>query len=115
MELRRNRDQRSGVYHFDQAQRKSEKRQRDKPRRNSFTPDMVQYVEARIKDDLSPEQVTGEAKLQGIACVSHETIYQYIWANKQRGGKLHEHLRNRGRRYRQRGSVKDARESFAIG
>jgi len=108
-EIRRNMDQRSKVYHFDLAQRKSEERQRDKPRRHSFTPEILLYVEARIKDDLSPEQVVGEACLQGIACVSHETIYQHIWADKKQGGELHKHLRNRGRRYRKRGSKKDAR------
>jgi len=41
--------------------------------------------------------------------VSHERIYPYIWEDKRNKGNLHLHLRNKGRRYRKRGSAKDSR------
>jgi IS30 family transposase len=108
-EIRRNRDQRSQVYHFELAQRKSENRQRDKPRQRRFTPAIQLYVEQGISSDLSPEQIAGVAKLTGVACVSHETIYQHVWADKRKKGTLYLHLRNKGRRYRKRGASKDTR------
>ena len=47
-----------------------------------------------------------------MACVSHERIYQYVWADKRNGGDLHTHLRRRGRRYRKRGAAKDYQGSI---
>ncbi len=41
--------------------------------------------------------------------VSHQIIYQHLWRDKGKGGSLHKHLRNQGRRYRKRGSSKDNR------
>ena len=51
----------------------------------------------------------GRCKLEGKPYVSHETIYQYVWADKRHKGKLYEHLRHRGRKYRRRGAAKDSR------
>lgn len=41
--------------------------------------------------------------------VSIECIYQFIWDNKKRGGKLYKHLRTKGKKYRKRGASKDSR------
>ena len=62
-----------------------------------------------LKEDYSPEQIAGYCKKENIECVSHERIYQHIWANKKDGGNLHEHLRRQGRKYRKRGNKKDTR------
>jgi len=35
-------------------------------------------------------------------CVSHETVYKYIWANKQAGGSLYKELRHNGKKYNKR-------------
>ena len=35
--------------------------------------------------------------MNGIDCVSHETIYQMIWRDKKCGGKMYTHLRRKGR------------------
>jgi IS30 family transposase len=40
-------------------------------------------------------------KLEGI-CVSHETIYKYVKADRLAGGSLYEHLRHGGRKYKKR-------------
>lgn len=108
-EINRNSDKRNGLYDCSLAHRKSQKRKDGKQRRNGLTPEVLANIEVRLKDDLSPEQIVGEAKIKGIACVSHETIYKYVWRDKKQGGQLHTHLRRQGRRYRKRGNSKDNR------
>lgn len=108
-ELRRNSDQRNGVYKHELAQRKYELRQKNKPKCRRFSTEVQLYVDEYIKLEFSPEQVAGRAKKEGVVCVSPERIYQYIWANKKDGGDLHTHLRHQGRKYRKRGASKDSR------
>ena len=108
-ELRRNCDGRSGRYDADLAQRKCERRQKGKPHRVRFTEEVRLRVEAMLREDYSPEQVVGRCKLEGLECVSVETIYQHVWGDKRRGGDLHTHLRRKGRKYRKRGAKKDSR------
>lgn len=108
-EINRNKDERSGEYRHDLAQRKYEKRQKEKPKKIYFTAKVRENVEALLKEDYSPEQIVGTLKKQGKETVSVERIYQHIWADKKRKGTLYLHLRNRGRRYRKRGNLKDNR------
>ena len=107
-ELKRNRDKR-GPYKADQGQRICLTRKRKKPRRITFTDEMKARVAALIKRKFSPEQIVGRSRLEGIPCVSHETIYRWIWRTKKRGSSLYKHLRNRGRRYQKRGGDKSSR------
>ncbi len=44
--------------------------------------------------DWSPEQIAGRLKLEQQPTVSHECIYLYVYADKRRGGTLHQHLRS---------------------
>ena len=53
-----------------------------------------QQVERLLRQDWSPEQITGRLKLEQQPTVSHECIYLYIYAEKRRGGTLHRHLRS---------------------
>lgn len=108
-ELHRNCDKRSGNYAADLATRKTLKRHREKPKHRGFTQAIKHQVDSLLIEDYSPEQIAGWCKSEGIEMVSHERIYQYVWKDKQRGGKLHEHLRRKGRRYRKRGNLKDTR------
>ena len=108
-ELKRNSDLRSGEYRSDLAQRKYEQRQDYKSKPRKITEGMLVDIKSLIKNDYSPEQVVGKLKKEGKDYVSHETIYQLIWADKKQKGKLHEHLRRKGRKYRKRGSSKDLR------
>jgi IS30 family transposase len=68
-------------------------------------------VVARLCCRYSPEQISGDLARWGIARISHERIYQYIWADKRKNGNLWTFLRGRlrrGRRYRvnrQRGQI----------
>lgn len=108
-ELRRNKDERNGSYKSILAQKKCDTRHKNKPKKITFDAPMEEYVDSLIRKDLSPVQIEGRSKLDGINCVSHERIYQHIWQEKKNGGDLHLHLRNGKKRYRKRGSKKDKR------
>jgi len=112
-ELERNCDARNGNYNAGLAQRKYSLRMVEKAKHTRFTPDVKAYVISQLKWEYSPEQISGLAKREKRFCVSHETIYQYIWEDKKKGGDLHKHLRRKGRRYRKRGSAKDSRGIIA--
>ena len=70
---------------------------------------MKRHVDYWIEQDYSPEQIAGRAKHEGVNCVSHERIYQYIWQDKKDCGLLFKHLRRKGCKYRKRGAAKDSR------
>lgn len=108
-EMKRNSNQRTGEYQHELAERKAQERQTSKAKRNDYTTDIQAHVEQELAKKHSPEQIAGEAKLLGINCVSHETIYRKVWIDKQQGGILYEDLRNRSKRYRKRGAAKDNR------
>ena len=108
-EIKRNKDKRNGVYKPELAQKKYEFRQKEKPKKIYFTEDIKNYVENKLSEDYSPEQIFGRAKKDGVNCVSVERIYQHIWADKRQGGELYIHLRRRNKRYRKRGNLKDSR------
>lgn len=108
-EMHRNSDQRNGLYRYDLAERKAHDRQKNKRKRCDYTPAIQAHVERGLAKKYSPEQIVGEAQKLRIDCVSIETIYLKIWADKKKGGSLYEHLRNQSKRYRKRGSAKDLR------
>jgi len=64
-------------------------------------------VEKTLREDWSPEQVSGKLKASGIS-VSHERIYQYVYADKRVGGTLWTHLRH-PKKYRKRAGGRDRR------
>ena len=51
------------------------------------------FVEERLSELWSPEQICGRLKERGLPSVSHEAIYQRIYADKRNGGTLHRTLR----------------------
>jgi IS30 family transposase len=97
------------LYSAELAQRKYDARQKGKEKACHFTPEIQMYVEEKLSKKLSPEQIVGVAKREGVSCVSHERIYQHVWRDKKKGGKLHKHLRTGGKKYRKRGALKDKR------
>lgn len=108
-EIQRNCDQRSGKYKAKLAQSKYEARMDEKPKKTRITKEVESYVKLNLERKFSPEQIYNKAKLDGIDCVSHETIYKYIWKDKKNGGFLYNELRNQGKKYRKRGGKKDKR------
>ncbi len=112
-EKKRNSDQRNGAYRAGLAQRKADARKASKNKHKRFDEEMRQRIEQLVKQDFSPEQVKGHCDKKGLACVSHERIYQHIWSDKKAGGDLYGHLRRKGRKYRKRGNAKDSRGVIA--
>jgi IS30 family transposase len=53
-----------------------------------------EQVEQLLCQEWSPEQIAGRLKLEKQPTVSHECIYLYVYADKRRGGTLHNHLRS---------------------
>ena len=45
-----------------------------------------QYVTEKMKLGWSPEQIAGRMKIEQVGSISHEAIYQYIYAHVYRGG-----------------------------
>lgn len=100
-EIRRNSTHPDGYYRPDRAQEATNGR-RSRSRRNShFSSDAWALVEHLLRADLSPEQISGLLARLKLLQISHETIYRYIWRNKDKGRDLHRRLRQRPR-YRKR-------------
>jgi IS30 family transposase len=115
-ELRRNRGQRG--YRPKQAHEKAVERSRRKVKAY-ISLETWQLVEAKLKMDWSPEQISGWLKKEQLPSVSPEWIYQYVYADKRAGGSLHQHLRcqkkrrKRYGRYDRRGII-PARRSIEL-
>ena len=58
---------------------------------------------------LSPEQVCGRLALEGAASISHESIYQLVYADKARGDELEGYLRCQKARRKRFGSGNERR------
>lgn len=89
-ELQRNRGQRG--YRPRQAAELAQARRQQKQRRR-LTAANWQTVNALLEQEWSPEQVSGSLRVTKQLHVSHEWIYQHIYADKAAGGGLHLHLR----------------------
>jgi len=61
-------------------------------------------VERLIRQEWSPEQISGWLKDNCGLQISHEWIYQYILLDKHAGGDLHRHLRCQKKRRKRYGS-----------
>ena len=63
-----------------------------------------QQVEALTREEWSPEQIVGRLKDEQGARISHEWIYQYIYADQRSGGDLYRFLRCQKARRKHYGS-----------
>ncbi|MDR0801124.1 IS30 family transposase [Fluviicola sp.] len=101
-EIIRNRDGHSKKYIADLAQRKCDARHKEKNKRIKLSSVMRVYIIEKLEQKLIPEQIVGLSIRNGLDCISHQWIYQMIWSDKKRRGRLCRHLRNRGKRYKKR-------------
>ena len=108
-EIKRNCDSRNGVYKAELAHKKAIERHKIKPKKIYFTEEIKDHIEDLLLKGYSPEQIEGRSKLENVNCVSKERIYQHIWRDKKKGGKLYCNLRTQGKRYRKRAANKDSR------
>jgi IS30 family transposase len=96
-------------YRPHQAQHKANLRKKSSRKNTRFTEAVKRRVELYLKQDWSPEQISGRLALEEDIHISHETIYQHIWADKQAGGDLYQHLRGARKKKKKRYGTKDAR------
>jgi transposase, IS30 family len=105
-ELKRNRGARG--YRPKQADELAQerKKQRVTPR---ITAARWRRVERLLCRDWSPEQIAGRLALEGQPSISHERIYQHVYADKREGGTLYRHLRCQKKRRKRYAGGRDRR------
>ena len=106
-ELARNRGEKG--YRHQQAQRMADERRQSATKYRKMTAEMIAIVESKVREDLSPDQVSGWLERTRGEYLSHERIYQHIWEDKKNGGNLYTHLRRRGKKYQRRSGVYNSR------
>jgi transposase, IS30 family len=91
-------------YRFQQAQEKASRRRREASRTpRKMTPQVVAVIEEKLtRQQWSPEQISGRLAKEGVAHISHESIYRHVWNDKKDGGNLYLHLRHGGKKYNRR-------------
>jgi len=67
-----------------------------------LTPEVIGLIEWFLCQDFSPEQVCGFLARTHNLRISHETVYQYVLADKARGGNLYRHLRHAHKKRKKR-------------
>jgi len=77
-----------------------ERRQKGVPR---ITAETWSVVERLLRQDWSPEQISGRLKKEQKVCIRHEWIYQYMLEDKRGGGDLYRHLRCQKKRRKRYG------------
>ena len=98
-ELRRNAGERG--YRPKQAHEKAiHRRGKARPRIGTGSWEVVQ---AKLRQDWSPEQISGWLLRNHGVRISHEWIYQYVLADKRSGGDLYAHLRCQKKRRKRYG------------
>jgi len=99
-ELKRNRGQRG--YRPQQAHELAvDRKPKVVPR---ITAEVWSMVESLLRQDWSPEQISGRLKKEQSMRISHEWIYQHILVDKQTGGALYKHLRCQKKRRKRYGT-----------
>ena len=102
-ELKRNTGKRG--YRPKQAQLRADNRRTGATKAMKMTDEVIVEIEQKIRLDWSPEQVSGVLEMT----ISHERIYQHIWADKHNGGTLYKHLRQSNKMRKKRYGSKDKR------
>lgn len=112
-EIKRNRG--PDRYDPEEAQRKSEIKQKFFHRHETRTTAMTIFIKEKLAQKWSPEQICGYCRKNKISMISTEAIYQYIAKDRKERGSLYLNLRRQGKKkkkygsYSVRGQIKDRR------
>lgn len=85
-------------YRYNQAQNKASVRHDNKAKAIKMDNALKSKVTDCLKQDWSPDQISGWLKKQYGVSLHHETIYRFILSDKQQGGVLYKHLRHQGKK-----------------
>lgn len=101
-----------GDYRPSKASSRTRNRRSRSRRNRQFTERDFRPVVSLLRQQWSPEQISGYLDLTGQLSISHETIYRYVWRDWSEGGVLYRELRcarkqrrKRYRRYDSRGRL----------
>ena len=111
-EINRNRCN-DGHYRPSKADTRTHTRRSNSRRNQQFSDTDFNLVAKHLRNDWSPEQISGYFKANGLLSISHETIYRHIWQDKAAGGTLHAHLRRACKQRRKRYGAYDSRGRLA--
>lgn len=100
-ELSRNKGLRG--YRPKQAHRRALDRRQEKVR-ESITADEWLRIETLLRQEWSPDEIGQRLRMEGRRFVSHEWIYQHVYADKKSGGDLYRCLRCQKQRKKRYGS-----------
>ena len=112
-ELKRNASPYDGWYRAGRAQERTVARRKRSRRNQQFGREEMARVEELLKEQWSPEQVSGHLGRTGELAISHETIYRHVWRDLKAGGSLHLHLRCARKQCRKRYGRHDSRGRLA--
>jgi len=100
-ELSRNTGERG--YRPKQANEKALERRANATPGKRISAETWEAVEEKLRQDWSPEQISGWLEKRQELRISPEWIYQHILADQQTGGELYTHLRQHGKRRKRYG------------
>ena len=106
-EMKRNRGKKG--YRPKQAHCMSVERRTKANKFVKLTPPVIALINECIRQDFSPEQISGFLSRMHYLRISHETIYQHILNDKTKGGTLYRHLRLSHKKRRKRYGSHDRR------
>lgn len=106
-EISRNKGPRS--YQPKQANDKALQRRKTAYKAVKMTAELITFVESKLREEWSPDQISGWLLIECHMTLSHERIYQHIWEDKHQGGDLYKHLRRQGKKYEKRCNGKSSR------
>lgn len=97
-------------YRPKQAHEKAQERHKVKSKRIRLSEEIKLLIKQQLCSvESSPEQISGRLKVEHQLLISHESIYRYLLADRQDGGKLYLHLRHKHKKYRKRYGSTDRR------
>ena len=112
-ELRRNAAPHDGWYRAGRAHERAVARRKRSRRNSQFGRVELALVEELLREEWSPEQVSGHLGRTRELAISHETIYRHVWRDLKAGGTLHAHLRCARKQCRKRYGRYDSRGRLA--
>jgi len=112
-ELHRNAARHDGGYRAFPAQEHTNARRSRTRHWNKLKSKQWMLAEELLREGLSPDQISGKLRRDGTLRISHEAIYQHVWADKHAGGSLYLTLRQRTRRRRKRYATTERRGRVA--
>jgi transposase, IS30 family len=112
-EVERNRSSYDGAYRAVRAGEKTNGRRRRSRRNRRYAAADFEPVDRMLREQLSPEQIVGRLRLEGVSVMSHEMIYRRILDDRAQGGTLWRHLRGANKQRRKRYGRYDSRGRLA--